>query len=137
MSVYWREYRKSHAYYKQCEKDARVAALQGECLKAEKLFLAAAEGRKNHCMNFHNGIWDANHKARYDICIGSAWIQRDCIEQSKLEDEICYERHQRTSRPIWNVWRSNSRHSTIEDFSVLLRKHSQIKNLRRANRITR
>ena len=123
---------KSYAFYKESEGKARIAAMKGECLLAERLFLQAAKGRKQHCLRYNGGTWDAGHKARYDICVGSAWIQRECYENDKLEDEITYERQGKQPKRVWNVWRNTNKTQKKDEFASLLNKHAEIKSRRSA-----
>lgn len=123
---------KSYAFYKESERKARVAAMKGECLLAESLFLQAAEGRKQHSLRYNGGKWDPGHKARYQICIGSAWIQRECYENDKIEDEITYERQGKQPKRVWNVWRNTNKSRKKDEFASLLNKHTEIKSRRRA-----
>ena len=126
----------TYKYYKRCEKQARVAAMTGEYLKAERLFLAAAQGRKDYCMKFCGGSWgDAGHKARYDICVGSAWIQREAYETELQETNICYERTTCGTTPKWSLWRTRViRQNRTDNFDSFLKQHEKIKKRRRRNK---
>ena len=121
----------TYNYYKKNEKDARVAAMNGEYLKAERLFLDAARARLFYRDRFYNGQWDDGHKARYDICVGSAWIQREAFETEVSEKNICYERQQKNRRGKWSVWRAKIKENKSDNFESLMKQHEKIKQKRR------
>ena len=122
--------RQTYNYYKMCEKIAEKAGQEGYFLKAERWFLDAAKWRMTYRDNFCGGNWDPGHKARYDTCVGNAWIQREAYEDDKAIDHICYERGGSTT-PKWSVWQK--KHNTVmkETFACLMEKHQKIKKARK------
>tara|TARA_Y100000992_G_scaffold287515_1_gene240373 strand:+ start:110 stop:493 length:384 start_codon:yes stop_codon:yes gene_type:complete len=120
----------TYKYYKMCEKIAEKAGQEGEFLKAERWFLDAAKWRKIYRDNFCGGNWDTGHKARYDTCVGNAWIQREAYEDDKAIDHICYERGGSTT-PKWSVWQKKHNNVMKDTFASLMEKHQKIKKARK------
>ena len=113
-----------------CEKVAEKAGQDGDYLKAERWFLDAAEWRKVYRDNFCGGNWDLGHKARYDTCVGNAWIQRQAYEDDVAIDNICYERGSSIT-PKWSVWQKKHNNVMKGTFATLIKKHQKIKKKRR------
>ena len=113
-----------------CEKIAEKAGREGDFLKAERWFLDAAQWRMTYRDNFCGGNWDPGHKARYDTCVGNAWIQREAYEDDKAIDSICYERGSSTT-PKWSVWKKKHNSVMKETFASLMEKHQKIKKARK------
>lgn len=124
----------SYNYYKKCEMEARVAAMNGNYIQAEELFLTAAECRLDYRDKFYKGKWDAGHKARYDSCVGAAWIQRAQYETELLEEQICYERNTVKPTTKWSVWRYQTTQNNIENFESLIDQHKKTKKRLRKKR---
>ena len=122
--------RQTYNYYKMCEKIAEKAGQEGYFLKAERWFLDAAKWRLIYRDNFCGGNWDPGHKARYDTCVGNAWIQREAYEDDKAIDSICYERGSSTT-PKWSVWKKKHNSVMKETFASLMEKHQKIKKARK------
>jgi len=120
----------TYKYYKMCEQIAENAGQEGDFLKAERWFLDAAEWRKIYRDNFFNGNWDSGHKARYDTCVGNAWIQREAYEDDKAIDNICYEREGSTT-PKWSVWQKKHNNVIKDTFVSLIEQHKKIKEKRK------
>ena len=117
--------RQTYKYYKMCEKIAEKAGQEGDYLKAERWFLDAGKWRLIYRDNFCGGNWDPGHKARYDTCVGNAWIQREAYEDDKAIDHICYERESSTT-PKWSVWKK--KHNNVMKKTLASIKKKQQKN---------
>jgi hypothetical protein len=119
--------------YKKSEGIAEQAVRDGDFLKAERFFLKAASQRLAFRDKFCNGVWDEGHEARYQTCVGTAWIQRQAYEDDKIIDAISYMRGEQQTRK-WSVWEKKHRNVGIESFESLIQKHTKIKKRRRASK---
>ena len=120
----------TYKYYKMCETIAEKASREGEYLKAERWYLEAAKWRLVFKDVHNNGYWNEGHKARYQTCVGNAWIQRKAYEDDKLIDRICYER-ERSTTPKWSVWQKKHNKVMKDTFTSLMEQHKKIKKSRR------
>ena len=119
--------------YKKSESIAEQAVQDGDFLKAEKFFLKAAKQRLAFRDRFCNGVWNEGHAARYHICIGSAWIQRQAYEDDKIIDAISYKRGEHQTRK-WSVWEKKHNKIGKESFDSLIQEQKKIQKRRRENR---
>ena len=120
-------YQRSYLNYKHTQDAARNAVVCSTVTPsyAEELFLKQAKLRKSHCDKYFGGKWDYGHKRAYDIAIGSAWIQRQYIEDERVENEINYERTPTKKKEKYSVWRKKPKKT--ESFHQLLQKHKNLK----------
>ena len=126
--------RRQHYYaYKKPERMAEQAVQNGEFLKAERYFLEAAAARLHFRDTHCNGVWDDGHEARYHICVGAAWIQRQAYEDDRIIDAISYEREMNSVRR-WSVWEKKHKSIGKESFNSLIKKHAQLKKRRNAKK---
>jgi hypothetical protein len=119
--------------YKKPEMMAEQAVQNGEFLKAERYFLEAATARLYFRDTYCNGVWDEGHEARYHICVGTAWIQRQAYEDDKIIDAMSYERGGSTTRR-WSVWEKKHKSIGKESFDSLIKKHAQLRKRRNAKK---
>ena len=119
--------------YKKPERMAEQAVQNGEFLKAERYFLEAAAARLYFRDTYCNGVWDDGHEARYHICVGSAWIQRQAYEDEKIIDAISYERGKNSVRR-WSVWEKKHNSIAKDSFESLIKKHALLRKLRNAKK---